>query len=751
MGLMRGIRKNVKGIYWVVTIVIVVTFVFWGTRMTATGGRKHVGTVFGKKVSRKDFGRQWIAAQRAATQIEFRTGRAFTLEQVEQMAWQRIVELREADRYGITVPMSRVRELIRLRFSIEGRYDENLYQEYLYNRRLTEEEYAAEIQDDLKIMDLEQLVATTVVPTPQEVRERCNYEKEQRKVEFHMVESDSLLPAFEVSGEGEQYYRAHVNEFREPAKVAVQYVMVKTDPLLETVELSEEELKEYYENNKSSYTGADGNAPPFEEVKTQIERILKNKKADELARKKAEATLGVSDGAVLKAIAQQNGLDFGETGLFSKDGTFQDEILKQAAFREAAFAAPLGQVSPIIEMNRGYCVLSPVRLVPGYIPPFEEVRKEAAEKERAQKLAGIARRAGITEARIDEFVKEYSVTPPDADVSYDDAFRYYESHKAEFRKPKKVKVEYVMVEKAPFEEKVKVTQKEIKEEYAQSEWRYQDENGKVKPLDEVTEEIEKILKEREADTKARERAEEIFIFSRPQRLKEQALKNDLPVRESRLFASDEVIDDYMGTSPAFASYALQTELGEVSPIRRTEKGYCVISPIQVVEESIADFEEVAEEAAEKAKKDKADALAGRVARDLYRQVSQQMGGDQKDFETACKELNLTVEESGYFLRDGNSIEKIGQTLRYNEAMFRDQLGKLRYPRKVPRGYFLYAVSEIKLPSDEDFAKDRDKYYDDLVNEKGQEVSREWLTALMREASVRSFFRPPQKKAANPAK
>jgi len=743
MGLMRGIRKNVKAIYWVITISVVVTFVFWGTRTVTLGGRRYAGIVFDEKVSLKEFRLQWIAAQ----------GRAMTPEQVEALTWQRIVELREADRWGIIVPMSEVREAIRNIFSRQGYFDEEAYHDYLDSRRLTEQEFAEIVRDDMRMSQLERLVFAAVPVAPQELRERYNYDKEQRKIKFHMVEVNSLLPAFDVQVEAEQYYLGHTDEFREASKVAVQYIMIEKEPFQAKVTLSDEELRNYYEENKSSYRGADGKAAEFDEVKPQIERVLKAQKADEMARQQAEELFNFGDASEMREVAEKNGLPLVETGLIPEVGPLGESpgstlwLGEEPEFRKAAFSTPVGGLSSIIETGLGYCILSPLRLVAARVPPFEEVRKIAAEKLRDRRLREAVRYAGIPPEQVEAFLKDQSVLPADVDVTYEEASRYYDSRKNEFMKPKRVKVQYLTVEKAPFEKDVKVTEKEIKEEYGNSQFRYKDEKGNVKPLQEVRESIEKELRTRKAGEMARKRADEIFAIYRPQRMKEQALKYGLELRHSRLFAQGEKIDDYLGDSAAFAREAFQTKPGEVSATFSTDIGYCILSPIQVVDEGVPDFEEVSEQVAEKARTNKAETLANRIAWELYRQVQEKMTREKKDFQTACDQLGLKAEESGYFRRSDSEIEKVGETLGYTRQVFETEPGSLGTPKRIPKGSFLYVVSEVKPPSDEEFAKDSDSYHDALTREKGQQAFQEWMMALFQEANVRRNIPVARRKAA----
>ena len=152
------------------------------------------------------------------------------------------------------------------------------------------------------------------------------------------------------------------------------------------------------------------------------------------------------------------------------------------------------------------------------------------------------------------------------------------------------------------------------------------------------------------------------------------------------------------------------------------------------------------EAAEKKKEQKAKDLAGRIAQELYRQVNDRMSKEKKDFEAACKELGLKVEESGYFRRNDSEVGGIGSARGLVLSAFRQEPRQVAIPTEAPKGRLFYVVSEVKPPSDEEFAKEKDDQYDTMAREKGREAFMEWITALMKEANVQGRLRPPKKAA-----
>jgi hypothetical protein len=94
---------------------------------------------------------------------------------------------------------------------------------------------------------------------------------------------------------------------------------------------------------------------------------------------------------------------------------------------------------------------------------------------------------------------------------------------------------------------------------------------------------------------------------------------------------------------------------------------------------------------------------------------------------------------------------------YTASIFQSEPGKIGSPRRTPTGSLLYVVSEVKPPSEEEFAKERDSYYNRLANEKATQAFQEWMVALVREANVRRSLpvvrrREPERRApAQPPK
>lgn len=126
----------------------------------------------------------------------------------------------------------------------------------------------------------------------------------------------------------------------------------------------------------------EGGARPFEEMRSQIQFLLAQKRAEELAEQKAREIAGrlaaeeeVSSERLQAIAAEDERLVFEVTPPIGR----QDPVplLGQApAFNEAAFALTVGEVSDPIQVRRGWTILRLDEVLEPRVPPMEEVESQ---------------------------------------------------------------------------------------------------------------------------------------------------------------------------------------------------------------------------------------------------------------------------------------------------------------------------------------------------------------------------------------
>lgn len=130
---------------------------------------------------------------------------------------------------------------------------------------------------------------------------------------------------------------------------------------------------------------------PFEEVKKQIKEELTGEKSWDLAKGegkeiKKEIT---SHFISFEEYAKKHPNFFETTPFFARDDKIEG-LGWETNFNRTAFSLKKGEISPLLKLSSGYCLLKLKERKPSYIPPLKKVKKKIEEKltqEKAKILA----------------------------------------------------------------------------------------------------------------------------------------------------------------------------------------------------------------------------------------------------------------------------------------------------------------------------------------------------------------------------
>lgn len=173
------------------------------------------------------------------------------------------------------------------------------------------------------------------------------------------------------------------------AQVKIKYISLNPDNLRENLQISEDELMEYYEKNIDSFK--DGpwrkieyiliSAQPTEgtdiNTDTEIEEMLKDNAFN--------VSLKLLDEDDWRSFAEKEGLFYGVTGYFSREEPLQ-EFNGNLAVNDTTFSIKLSEVSEPLKVEKGYLILRPFVSAPQYRDVADKIRR-IVEDERVKDLA----------------------------------------------------------------------------------------------------------------------------------------------------------------------------------------------------------------------------------------------------------------------------------------------------------------------------------------------------------------------------
>ncbi|PWT81601.1 MAG: hypothetical protein C5B57_10150 [Blastocatellia bacterium] len=235
--------------------------------------------------------------------------------------------------------------------------------------------------------------------------------------------------------------------------------------------------------------------------------------------------------------------------------------------------------------------------------------------------------------------------------------------------------------------------------------------GTTKPLAEVRQQISDQLTAERAQAQAADTAQKLASeISKPADLDKVAKARSLVVQESSFFARDEPTLA-LGQSPEAAARVFQMSEGEVEGPLQTSRGFAFVTLVGKQDAYIPKLDEVKERVREEVVKQK--------ARELSRQKASEIAAKLRtapDFEKAAKAAGLEAKTTDLITRE-SPLPDLGVAPAVEEAAFKLPVGATSDPILTDSGTAVVKVVEKQEVSAPDLAKAKDKFRDELLNDR----------------------------------
>jgi peptidyl-prolyl cis-trans isomerase D len=361
------------------------------------------GKLFGEDVSRMEFGQ---AYRRTYVSYTIMFGRAIQVTDeidtiLRKEAWQRIATLKKAHQLGMTVTPAQTIAMIQRQPIFQnqqtGQFDKNAYdafvQGFLPQNGMTSADFENMLSEQVLIEKISSIPAQGGIVLDAEILKAFHLYTDMLTVEYASV-SRSLASAPKVTEEdAKNYFEQNQEEFRMPEKVKVDYVQFAVADYTEKVEVAEEMVAGFYENNKQRYLkelaeDADPAAAPEFKLLEEVREEIVARITQELALLEAAEQADI----LVSELADES-ITFAQTvealGLTIVDKTrpfTQTDSVKgidpTAPFQRAAFAlqddATHYYSDPVVGRDTVY-VLSLSKKYDSFLPSFDNVRDDATE------------------------------------------------------------------------------------------------------------------------------------------------------------------------------------------------------------------------------------------------------------------------------------------------------------------------------------------------------------------------------------
>ncbi|MFQ6068916.1 MAG: SurA N-terminal domain-containing protein [Candidatus Aminicenantales bacterium] len=253
---------------------------------------------------------------------------------------------------------------------------------------------------------------------------------------------------------------------------------------------------------------------------------------------------------------------------------------------------------------------------------------------------------------------------------------------------------------------------------------------RVKPLEQVREQITTILREEKARTLGEERIKKLEKEARKEKsLDVAAQKNGLKIKRTGLLASGDAIED-IDPSGNLSQTLFSLEEQEISSPFYTYKGVGLSQLIKIEPSRLAKFEEVKDKIREDAlgvkKKEKALEMMNKLKNKLRIKSMEKVAEKNEAVEYK------TAEEH----KRGQYLSVIGENSQVDNLAFSLPLERVSDPVEFDNGYALLRILERKTVSREDFEKEKKKEKEKLLERKRNSFLHSYLAKLRQEKGVK---------------
>ncbi len=389
--MLKAIRKNTKLILWVLLLLIVPPFVFFGIESAFVKKNDRVmGVLFGQKVSLSDFLK---AKSHAAAMISLRQPQGLDDTFVTHLAWQRLVFLYEARRSGFRVSDEELSQAIQKAFAGKDGFDPKMYQLFVEKSlHLPIFEFEKAFRETLLMEKYQNTLAKLVDVSEDEIYESFFYENQKIETLYCEIPSERFLKDVVVSSdEVKAYFDEHKEAFRVGIQRSVEYISISLKQMQERIELKPEEIEAYYNQHKDIYK------EPLNQASEKIQNDLKGQKAYEKAGKLVNRLYRKFSKrkAHISEIAQKEGFAIQSVPFFVQENPPQ--IWKDRSdVSQQIFSGKLNRSLKPLLVQDFYYLIIPKEEKASYLPELSEVESkvrdiliETKSREEAKKQAGL--------------------------------------------------------------------------------------------------------------------------------------------------------------------------------------------------------------------------------------------------------------------------------------------------------------------------------------------------------------------------
>ncbi len=257
----------------------------------------------------------------------------------------------------------------------DGKLDMERYRQLAAGQGMTPEMFENQVRVDLSNRQVITPIQASVLATAPQTEAALQAYLQRREIQVLRYASPDFAAKVKVTDDAlTAFYKAHADRFRSAESADVEYVILDVNGLMSSIQLPEQDLKSYYEQNVQRLSSQEQRRASHVLITAAkdapaADRKAARAKADELLAQLRKAPKSFADVARKKSQDPGSAAKGGDLEFFGRGAMVKP-------FEEAVFAMKDGEISDVVESDFGFHIIQLTGIKSPKPPSFEAMRPQ---------------------------------------------------------------------------------------------------------------------------------------------------------------------------------------------------------------------------------------------------------------------------------------------------------------------------------------------------------------------------------------
>lgn len=389
--MLTEIREKSSGIFaWVIALLIIIPMAFFGVNQyVSSQPEPTVAKIGEERITQSQYQGAVSRQQQYMRRImgenidhSFLNSLQFKQGVLQQLVSQAIVS-NTAEENNYRIGDGQLSELIKDSdvFKKDGKFDKEAYDKYVRSQQYSKTQFEQRLRDQSRLAQVSSGYQESAFVLPAELNQLIALRAEKRSFDVVEIPLNQFTKEVTISDEQiAEHYETNKTNYYQPEQLSIEYLQIKLDDLLPEISVEEDELRAIYEQNAESY-----GTPEKRNVRHILLKVEKDSTAEqeEQVKQQAENLIAkLKEGADFAELAKEHSQDPGSASNGGDLGQISYGQMVEP-FEKAAYALAKDEISEPVKSRFGYHIIR-VDGIQEASNSFENVRDQIAEEEKTR-------------------------------------------------------------------------------------------------------------------------------------------------------------------------------------------------------------------------------------------------------------------------------------------------------------------------------------------------------------------------------